>query len=262
MPRMVRRHVSHRTAPGVAVAAALLLAGCQVELFSALPEAEANDMVAVLLRGGVSAGKARAKDGTDTVVVEKAQFAQAVDLLRAHGYPRHKFSSMGDVFQPSGLVASPMQEQARFLWALGQELSSTVSAIDGVLTARVQVVLPDNDLLKRDPTPSSASVFVRYDDASTVATLVPQIKTLVANSVQGLTYEKVSVVLVPVPHAPPPEPQRPAAALGGELGSAAGGVAAVLALSGLGLLFRRRIAGLLAVVRPPGQPTRVPGPAE
>ena len=248
-----------------AVAGMLLLAGCQVELFSALPEGEANDMVAILLQNGVGASKSKAKDGTDTVLVEKGQFAEAVDLLRARGYPRHKFSSMGDVFQPSGLVASPMQEQARFVWALSQELSSTVSEIDGVLTARVQVVLPDNDLLKRSPTPSSASAFIRYDDQSGVASLVPQIKTLVANSVEGLSYDKVSVVLVPVPHVQSlPRPSQ-AAPFDGQVGNAIGdaiGGGAILIVGSLGLAFRRRIAALLATTRVPNEQARVPGPAE
>ena len=249
----------HRAARLAVAGALLLLAGCQAELFSSLPEAEANDMVAILLQNGLSASKNRAKDGTDTVLVEKDQFAQAVDLLHTRGYPRHRFSSMGDVFQPSGLVASPMQEQARFLWALGQELSATVSEIDGVLTARVQVVLPDNDLLKRDPTPSSASVFIRYDDQSAVSTLVPQIKSLVANSVQGLSYDKVSVVLVPVRHVQPPEPPRETARLDGSAGSAQVGNTTA---ASLGLAVRRRFAALLDAVRPRDEPQRAPSPPE
>lgn len=175
----------------------LILAGCQTELFTDIAESDANEMVAVLQQHGISASKTRQKDGRDTLAVEKSQFAQAVRLLRDAGLPRKTFENMGEVFQPSGLVASPVQERARYVWALGQELSRTISDIDGVVTARVQVVLPNNDLLNRDPTPSSASVFVRYDQNSSVATLTPQIKQLVANSVEGLSYDKVSVVLVP-----------------------------------------------------------------
>jgi len=201
--------------------AILLLSACQSELYNGVPEQEANEMMALLLHEGLSVTKVRAKDGTDTITV----------------------------FQPSGLIASPMQEQARYLWALGQELSKTVSQIDGVLTARVQVVLPDNDLMKRAPTPSSASVFIRYDDASQVSGLVPQIKALVANSVQGLTYDKVSVVMVPVPHAaaqdlpaPSPEPvwQNPAVV---------GSMAAMILLA-LILGFRKAIGRQLARIRP------------
>ncbi len=66
-----------------------------------------------------------------------------------------------------------------------------------MLSARIHVVLPKNDLLKQDSTPSSASVFIRYDQAVPVRALLPQIKMLVANSIEGLNYEKVSVVFVP-----------------------------------------------------------------
>jgi type III secretion protein J len=231
------------------VAAFLLLSGCQVELYTEVQEQEANEMLALLMQNGLGAAKIRSKDGTQTLMVEERQFASAVELLQMRGYPRAKFSTINDVFQPNGLIASPVQEQARFLWALGQELSRTVSQIDGVLTARVQVVLPDNDLLKRETTPSSASVFVRYDDASQVANLVPQIKMLVANSVQGLSYDKVSVVLVAVPHVDQPRgvqaapPDRPWPAIIG------GG--AMIVLAGLAFAFRRRLHAVLDRVKSP-----------
>ena len=82
------------------------------------------------------------------------------------------------------------------IYALSEELSHTVSQVDGVLSARVHVVLPDNDLLKRNVTPSSASVFIRYEPGLDINPLIPQIKTLVANGISGLTYQNVSVVPV------------------------------------------------------------------
>lgn len=242
--------------PMAALAAVVLLCGCQAELYASLPEQEANEMLALLLNGGLTATKIQAKDGTDTLMIEEKQFAAAVDLLRVRGYPRERFSTIDDVFKPSGLINSPMQEQARFLWALGQELSRTVSQIDGVLTARVQVVLPDNDLLQRDPTPSSASVFVRYDESSRVPALVSQVKMLVANSVQGLTYDKVSVVLVPVPHVEIPVRLQEPAAPGWPLPELIG-LAAIAALCAVLVGFRSRLGGLVAATR-----TAAPDPAE
>lgn len=88
-------------------------------------------MLGILLSHGVSANKATAKDGSILLGVEQSQFAQAVSMLSERGYPRHRFETMGDVFKSSGLAASPMQERARFLWALSQELSATVAEIDG-----------------------------------------------------------------------------------------------------------------------------------
>jgi type III secretion protein J len=232
-----------------ALLAFLTLSACQVDLYTEVSEQEANEMLAQLLQSGLSATKIGSKDGTQTVMVEEKQFASAVALLQMRGYPRAKFSSINDVFQPNGLVATPIQEQARFLWALGQELSRTVSQIDGVLTARVQVVLPDSDLLKREATPSSASVFIRYDDTSQVAGLVPQIKMLVANSVQGLSYEKVSVVLIAVPHVDPP--RNVLAPPQDWIWLAVIGGAAVAVFIGLAFAFRQRIHVVLERIRPP-----------
>ena len=84
------------------------------------------------------------------------------------------------------------------IFALSQELSRTVSEIDGVLSARVHLVLPENDPLRQQLVPSSASVFIRHRSNMPVGNLVPQVKMLVANGVAGLSYDKVSVVLVPV----------------------------------------------------------------
>jgi type III secretion protein J len=235
-------------ARAIALAAFLVLSACQTELYTALPQGEANEMLALLLQRGLTASKTLAKDGTDTLLIDERQFAAAVELLQAKGYPRAKFSTINDVFQPSGLIASPAQEQARFLWALGQELSRTVSQIDGVLTARVQVVLPDNDILKREPTPSSASVFVRYDDSSRVPNLVPQIKMLVANSVQGLSYDKVSVVLVPVPHIEVPMHVAENVSYLQLLWLIGGGSIAILGL--LLFVFRGRLGVILAQTKP------------
>lgn len=221
----------------------LSLCACKVELFASLPEGEANEVVALLMQAGLSASKSAMKEGASSVTVEQADFSRAVTLLSQHGHPRKQFQTIGDVFQQSGLVTSPVQERARFLWALGQELSSTISQIDGVLTARVQVVLPDNDLMRREPSPSSASVFIRYDAQSQASKLVPQIKTLVATSVEGLSYDKVSVVLVPV------EAQELARVVPVEDAAAQlGPLLGMGTVAGLGLaayLGRRRLAALL-----------------
>ena len=174
------------------------LAGCQTELYSKLDEREANDMIALLHKYGVAAERSFAKDGTSQISVEERQLPQAIELLKANGLPRRTFTNMGEVFKSSGLISSPTEERARFIYALSEELSRTISDIDGVLSARIHVVLPKNDLLRQDATPSSASVFIRHDSRAPLKSLLPHVKMLVANSIEGLSYEKVSVVLVPV----------------------------------------------------------------
>jgi type III secretion protein J len=178
------------------IVAGVALCACQSDLYTKLGEAEANEMVALLLRNNISASRAIAKDGTSVVRVEDGYFADAVALLNEAGLPRPKFATMGDVFADTKLISSPTEERARFIYATSQELSKTLSEIDGVISARVHLVLPKNDPLKEDYKPSSASVFIKHEAAASVSPLLPQIKTLVANGIEGLTYERVSVVFV------------------------------------------------------------------
>ena len=220
----------------------LALAACKTELYTGLSENEADQMLALLMQHGIGAAKSVAKDGTDMLSVEQNQFATAVDLLRAAGFPHKHFDNLGDVFKSSGLVSSPMEERAKFLYAIGQELSATVSQVDGVLSARVEVVLPEDDILDRTPTPSSASVFIRYEQGSNVDKLVPQIKMLVADSVQGLTYDRVSVVLVPVLREPiPVTPASSGSGIMAVILGALGGAGLIAALGAAAWAFRRRL---------------------
>lgn len=178
------------------LAVLLLLGGCKEELHRGLSESEANEIVAVLLRAGIPASRSAEKAGTLAVSVEESRFADAVDLLRGHGLPRRQHATVPDIFKGDGLVASPTEERARYVYALSEGLAGTIAQIDGVLSARVHVVLPDTDALRRDPAPSSAAVFIRHAPGAAVGDAVPQIKMLVANSVPGLAYDKVSVAVV------------------------------------------------------------------
>ena len=187
-----------------------LLQACDgTVLYSQLSEREANNMVAVLLRSGIAAQRSVREDGQMSVSVPQARLADAMGVLEKAGLPEQRFSNIGEVFKSGGLVSSPVQERAQMIYALGEELSNTVSKIDGVVAARVHVVLPDNDLLKRVISPSSASVLVRYEPGADMDRLIPQIKTLVANSVAGLTYEGVSVTPIEATARTLPSEQAP-----------------------------------------------------
>jgi type III secretion protein J len=183
---------------GAAGLCALALAGCKVDLYANLDQRSANDIVATLLRHGIPAERSIAKGGHLTVSIDEDRFADAVRILNDDGLPKQDFANIGEVFKKDGLVSSPVQERAQMIFALSQELSRTVSDIDGVLSARVHLVLPENDPLRQQLIPSSASVFIRHHASVPIGELVPQVKMLVANGVSGLSYDKVSVVLIPV----------------------------------------------------------------
>jgi type III secretion protein J len=182
----------------VGITGVLMLAGCETELYTDLDQRQANEIVATLLQHGIPAERTFGKGDRVSVSIDSSRFADAVTILNDNGLPKQKFATLGDVFKRDGLVSSPVQERAQMIFALSQELSRTVSDIDGVLTGRVLLVLPQNDPLDEKVVPSSASVFIRYRADVPIEHLVPQIKMLVADGVAGLSYDKVSVILVPV----------------------------------------------------------------
>jgi type III secretion protein J len=186
----------------------LLLVGCdRVELYSNLEEQDANDMQAILLRQGIDCEKSIGKEQTFGLMVAKRQMAAAIEILKGYVFPKKKFTDMGTLFKKEGLVSSPEEDRIRFIYGLSQEVAATISQIDGVISARVHIVMPENDPLSEYFQPSSASVFIKYRQTIDIQQLIHPIKQLVVNSIEGLNYEKVSIVpfATPVITAAPPK---------------------------------------------------------
>ena len=197
--RSALNFVSRSTRVLLAGLAFVALAGCgaKVDLMSAIPESDANEVIAALLNAGISAEKVAGKEGMVGVRVNQSQVALAVDTLRAAGLPREAHIGMGQVFKKDGLISSPLEERARYLYALSQDISATLARIDGVLFARVHLVLPERGTTAKEDTPSSAAVFIKHTTESDVELLQPQVRRMVANSIPGLTTDRVTVVFVP-----------------------------------------------------------------
>ena len=178
-------------------ALALLLAGCDKEatLFSGLAESQANAALAALLESGIAATKAPGDEGTWNVMIGEKNFAEAATLCERRGLPRRTFNGVGVVFKKTGMVSSPSEERIRFMDAIAQDLSQTISMIDGVLDARVHVVLPENDPFAKNTLPSSAAVALRSRWDADLTEAIPQVKSLVKNAIEGLAYEKISVTV-------------------------------------------------------------------
>ena len=176
---------------------AMLLAGCdkEVALYSQLEERQANLVMAALLDEGIACHKTPGDEGAWNVMIPESSFAAAANLLERKGLPRRAYQGVAEVFKKTGMVSSPSEERIRFMDALAQDLSRTISGIDGVVDARVHVVLPENDPFAKNALPSSAAVAIRSRWNADISDLVPSIKNLVKNSIEGLKYEKISVTV-------------------------------------------------------------------
>lgn len=173
----------------------ILLSACKVELHTEVPETEANEMIALLSANGISAAKSDGDKGLVTLSVESSQFSQAVDVLRENGYPKDQFDNLGTMFEKQGLISSPLEEHVRYVFGLSQTVSETLSHIDGVITARVHIVMPNDTNNGEAVGGPSAAVFLKTRPGTDLDELTPRIKELVRASVEGVSYDSVVVTI-------------------------------------------------------------------
>ncbi|MGN6081846.1 type III secretion system inner membrane ring lipoprotein SctJ [Trinickia sp.] len=190
---------------GALLACALLLAGCQQELYMDLSESSANEMIAALASSGINASKSEVPDHGWQVTVEGRDVPAALNALHADGLPRPSLENLGDLFRKQGLVSTPAEERVRYIYGAEQELENTLLDVNGVIVAHVHVVIPENDPLADKIKPSSASVYIKYRSGVDLKMMAPMVKDMVAHSIEGLTYDNVSLFL----QSAPPQPAGP-----------------------------------------------------
>lgn len=165
-----------------------ILVGCaertNSELYRSLPETEANRLVAFLDAHSIKAVKLAGREGV-AVLVSATSLPLAARLTTEAGLPREQYKGFGSVFQKDGLVSSPLEERARMMFAISQQLESMLMQIDGVVEAKVSVVIPERRSGHYTELPSAA-VMVKHLESLDATLLSWKIRQMVASSVPGL----------------------------------------------------------------------------
>lgn len=175
-----------------------LATGCvknTVAVLQGVTQDDANRIVFELSYYNIDAEKVQQKDGYD-ILVPANKSMQALKILQDDNEPRQKYSSLGDIFKKDGFISSPLEEQARYTYALNQEIEHSISMIDGVTNVRVIVSLPlpTNSLWRAEVQKPAASVLIKFKQGYRIDLLASRIKLLVSNSVPGLSPDMVEVL--------------------------------------------------------------------
>lgn len=242
-----------------AVMAALfvsLLTGCadDANLQTGLTDADANEMVSVLMHVGISARKKNGKEGA-TLVVAADELSRATVAMRQAGLPRRNLSNLGTIFKKEGMISTPLEERVRYLHGIADELQDTLQQFDRVIAARVHIVLPERVVPGEPLQPSSAAVFVKFAAPIDQEMVALRVRNLVASSVPGLMSEegrkKVAVVLEPSEVSHPMVEWRDVGPFRVQAASARALQGTLLALAASVALLLGGVVSALAIYYPP-----------
>lgn len=134
-----------------------------------------------------------AESGQQILVPQNDVYQQRLDMAAA-GLP-----SSGDqgysLLDTAGVTTSEFQQQVEYQQAVSDELEQTIESINGVQSAQVSVVMPQQSLFTTSTDQPSASVLVSLEPgASLSAEQVQAVVHLVASSIEGLSPDDVTVV--------------------------------------------------------------------
>src|SRR5271154_480561 len=160
-------------------------------LYGKLDEGEASKVIAALDEAKVPYQISR---GGGSILVPSDKVYQVRMQLASKGIPRGEGVGY-EIFDKASFGISDFVQRANYARAIQGELARTISQLDQVESARVMIVMPENRLLSDSLRKPTASVFVRVKGSSQLpSSAVNSIRFLVANSVEGLQVNNVSVV--------------------------------------------------------------------
>jgi flagellar M-ring protein FliF len=160
-------------------------------LYGKLDEGEAAKVIAALDEAKIPYKIGR---GGASIMVPADKVYQVRMQMAGKGIPQGEGVGF-EIFDKANFGISDFVQRANYTRAVQGELARTISQLDQVESARVMIVMPENRLLSDNQRKPTASVFVRVKGNSQLpVSSVNSIRFLVANSVEGLQANNVSVV--------------------------------------------------------------------
>ncbi|HWB23162.1 MAG TPA: flagellar basal-body MS-ring/collar protein FliF [Gaiellaceae bacterium] len=124
--------------------------------------------------------------------VPAGELSQARIALAEKGVLSNNSSTTFSAFNKTSLGATDFQQQVQYQQALQSEIAQTIEQIQGVNSANVELVIPDDTLFSTQSSKATAAVLVN-DGATLDAQTIQGIAHVVASSVKGLNAQNVTI---------------------------------------------------------------------
>jgi type III secretion protein J len=180
------------------VSLATLLAGCveMEELVVVDSEKEANRILVELeqhdVNGATKTEDTRQRETVYVIKVPAEKTSHARLILVDLDLPRERSAGLSEMIDQTGLIPTRTDERARLMHAIAGELEQTLMTYDGVVQARVHVVIPDEQSKfdqSDEPAKPAATVLIKQladAQAKKTAPTEDEVTDLVRNSIEGL----------------------------------------------------------------------------
>lgn len=161
-------------------------------LYSGLSDSDESGVVQALQTAGIPY---KIDDASGNVLVPAERVRDARLQLASEGLPAGKTDGFALISKDPGFGVSQFMENARYQYALETELAQTISSLQAVQAARVQLALPPQSAFVSDHRAARASVLVQLRPGRRLEPeQVSAIVHLVASSVPELDADQVTVV--------------------------------------------------------------------
>jgi flagellar M-ring protein FliF len=161
-------------------------------LYSGLSDSDESGVVQALQAANIPY---KIDDANGEVMVSAEHVHDARLQLASQGLPAGKTDGFALISKDPGFGVSQFMENARYQYALESELAQTISSLQAVQAARVQLALPEQSAFVSEHREARASVLVQLRPGRRLQPeQVSAIVHLVASSVPELDSDQVTVV--------------------------------------------------------------------